>query len=107
MSYKISVPDASVPFKEALSRHIQDNNLGTVEFWGVLAEVSGWCQSVEIETTMGGIGGSRTLRNRTPFEEAVRAEFLRFRSEGYSAGDFQHILLDAWMDVHTTRLLGG
>ena len=115
---KLEVPEVSGEYKVALGEYLLDLPEGDrKEFWCFLNQVSGVVQEVEIVVSLGGLGGGdlvskyRSKNEKLPsararFELATLKEFIRFHGVGYSASDFQHIFLQAYMAVRIEMLYG-
>ena len=100
----INIPEVSKEYREALIIYL----LGLSEkersdFYYHLTLVAGYCQSVEISSTMCGMGGALSieelLQTSTGFKNATFTEFLKFYKEGYSSEDFMHIFMDAYLSI--------
>jgi hypothetical protein len=105
MAYKIEIPETSKEFRGMLFDLLYPipKDARGQAFWPAMVDVSGWCQSVEIEATMSPHCAVDTPT--TAWHGAVRKEFQRLYALGYSGGDFQHILLECWLTVMGDILL--
>lgn len=106
MSLKIEVPETSQAFKLWLYSYIHDTKS---RFWEILNFVSGEAQSVEMSVGFEGIGGCIGIDSLLAKSECkpLISELIIFNDLGYSGGDFQHILLAAYLDVAMESALNG
>lgn len=104
MSLKIEIPETSDGFKEWLWNYLQSERF--TGFWDLMGYVSGEAQGVHIHSTCGGClpyDDWHTSHQDKPLIE----EYRKFHKDGYSEADFQHIFMDAYLDVAISLAMNG
>ena len=110
MSEKLNIPEVTGDYKVAIADYLL--NLPKEkrdDFYKHLNLISGYCQDADISMSMGNLGGAKSVEQllwtTSGFEHATIKEFLKFHKEGYSGSDFQHIFLNAFLNVRMEMLL--
>ena len=109
MSYKIEIPEVSEELKDSVYEFLQNEDW---DFYELLRVTGDWLHICGTSFTLKGIGGGPT-----PEEQLERAtlglhynvlkDFLPLLEAGYTAGDFQHVLLDVYMEARMEAVMCG
>ena len=105
MSYKIQIPKTSDSFNQWLFEKLQVND----DFYSLLNYIAGEGQSVELCSSFAGLGGGKTYEQllESHKDAPLIIELKSFFDQGYTAGDFQHIFLDAYLNVKMEMIVNG